>query len=192
MLTIYGTSLAGGFISQAGFPWPTELANVTVLLNNEPAQLLYVSDSQINLVAPMDLVPGTATLTVQTGAGTSASLQVHVTPVAPGIFSDPAANLGSILPQQQPAARGGTTQIYCTGLGVVRETASGVVATVAQPQVSIGGVSATVLSSGLAPAYTGGLYQVNVLLPQNVPTGTQPLVLTVDGIASDSAQVAIQ
>jgi uncharacterized protein (TIGR03437 family) len=192
MVTIYGTSLAGGFISQAGFPWPTELANVTVLLNNQPAQLLYVSDTQINLVAPMDLVPGTATLTVQTGAGTSASLQVHVTPVAPGIFSDPAANLGSILPQQQPAAPGGLMQIYCTGLGVVHEIAVGVAATVAQPQVSIGGVPATVLSSSLAPNYTDGLYQVIVQLPQNVPAGTQPLVLTVDGIASNSAQVAIQ
>jgi uncharacterized protein (TIGR03437 family) len=192
LVTIYGTSLAGGFISQAGFPWPTELANVTVLVNNEPAQLLYVSDTQINLVAPMDLVPGTATLTVQTGAGTSASLQVHVTAVAPGIFSDPAANLGSILPQQQPAAPGGTMQIYCTGLGVVRETASGVVATVAQPQISIGGVPATLLTSSLAPNYTSGLYQVNVLLPQNVPAGAQPLVLTVGGIASDTAQVAIQ
>jgi uncharacterized protein (TIGR03437 family) len=192
LVTIYGTSLAGGFISQAGFPWPTELANVTVLLNNEPAQLLYVSDSQINLVAPMDLVPGTATLTVQTGAGASASLQMHVTPVAPGIFSDPAANLGSILPQQQPAAPGGTMQIYCTGLGVVRQTASGVVATVAQPQVSIGGVPATVLTSSLAPNYTSGLYQVTVMLPQDVPAGTQPLVLTVDGIASDTAQVAVQ
>jgi uncharacterized protein (TIGR03437 family) len=83
-------------------------------------------------------------------------------------------------------------QIYCTGLGVVRETASGVVATVAQPQISIGGVPATVLTSSLAPNYTSGLYQVNVLLPQNVPAGAQPLVLTVGGIASDTAQVAIQ
>ncbi len=192
MVTIYGTSLAGGFISQAGFPWPTELANVTVLLNNEPAQLLYVSDSQIDLVAPMDLVPGTATLTVQTGAGTSASLQTHVTPVAPGVFSSPAANLGSILTGPQPASPGGTMQIYCTGLGVVHATASGLMATVAQPHVSVGGVPATVLSSGLAPNYNSGLYQVIVMLPQNVPTGTQPLALTIDGIASNSVQVAIQ
>ncbi len=192
MVTIYGTSLAAGFISQAGFPWPTELANVTVLVNNEPAQLLFVSDTQINLVAPMDLVPGTASLTVQTGAGTSASLQVHVTPVAPGIFSDPVANLGSIFTQPQLAAPGGILQIYCTGLGVVHETASGQMATVAQPLVSIGGVPAIVLSSGLAPNYNSGLYQVKVQLPQNVPAGAQPLVLTIDGVASNSAQLAIQ
>lgn len=195
MVTINGTSLTGGFISEAGLPWPTTLANVTVLLNNEPAQLISVSDTAINLVAPMDLAPGTATLTVETGAGTSASLNVHVTAVAPGIFSGPASileSMPSIASQQQFAAAGGTMQIYCTGLGVVREISGGILATVAQPQVTIGGVPVTVLSSALAPNYTSGLYQVTVQLPSSVPTGTQSLVLTIDSARSNSVPVTIQ
>jgi uncharacterized protein (TIGR03437 family) len=199
IVTIYGTSLADGFISQAGFPWPTELANVTVFLNHEPAQLLYVSDSQINFVAPMDLAPGTASLTVETGGGTSASLQVHVSAVAPGIFADPAAILGGVPntsnpvgAEQQPAVPGGTIVVSCTGLGVVRQNSSGLMATVAQPQVSIGGIPAMVLSSALAADYNSGLYQVTVQLPPNTPAGTQPLVMTVGGIASNSVPVAVQ
>jgi hypothetical protein len=45
---------------------------------------------------------------------------------------------------------------------------------------------------GLAPNYDSGLYQVIVMLPQNVRTGTQQLAVTIDGIASNTVQVAIQ
>ena len=199
LVTIYGTSLAGGVISQAGMPWPTQLAGVTVLFNNEPAQLLSVSDSQINLIAPMDLVPGAVSLTVETGAGTSASLNLTVTPVAPGIFADAKTNFGNILnagtsatTQQQPAPLGGVIEIYCTGLGAVHASSTGQMITVAQPLVFIGGVPAVVLSSVLAPSYGGGMYQVNVQLPQNVPSGVQNLVLMVGHALSNSVKVAIQ
>ena len=199
MMTIYGTTLAGGVVSQGGMPWPTQLGNVRVLFNNEPAQLIYVSDSQINLIAPVDLVPGTALLTVETGGGTSASLNVTVTPVTPGIFSDAKTNFGTIMnagtsvtTQQQPAPRGGVIEIDCTGLGALQGNAKGLMATVAQPQVSIAGVPATVLSSGLAPAFGGGMYQVDARVPMNVPTGTQALMLTIAGVSSNSVKVAIQ
>lgn len=199
LMTISGTSLSGGVISQAGMPWPTELAGVSVLFNNEPAQLLSVSDSQINLIAPLDLIPGAVALTVNSGAGTSASLNVKVMPVAPGIFSDPQTNFGNVVnagtsstTEQQPAPRGGVIEIYCTGLGAVQANNAGAMATVAQPQVSIAGAQATVLSSALAPAYGGGMYQVNAQVPQSVPSGTQNLVLTIGDVASNTVKVAIQ
>ena len=199
LMTINGTSLAGGVISQAGAPWPTELAGVSVLFNNEPAQLLSVSDSQINLIAPADLGTGAATLTVQTGSGTSAALNVTVTPVAPGIFSDPKTNFGNVMnagttvtTAQQPAAPGATIEIYCTGLGAVHANSAGQMVTVAQPQVSIEGMPATVLSSALVPSYGGGMYLVSAQLPQNLPAGPQNLVLTISGISSNSVKVAIQ
>jgi uncharacterized protein (TIGR03437 family) len=199
MMTISGTSLAGGVISQAGMPWPTQLAGVSVLFNNEPAQLLSVSDSQINLIAPLDLVPGAMSLTVQSGSGSSASLTVTVTPVAPGIFANAKTNFltnmnaeNSASTAQQPAPRGSVIEIYCTGLGAVHASSTGQMITVAQPQVLIAGVPVTVLSSALAPSYGGGMYQVSAQVPQSVPTGTQNLVLTVGGIASNSVKVAIQ
>jgi uncharacterized protein (TIGR03437 family) len=65
-------------------------------------------------------------------------------------------------------------------------------ATVAQPQVSIGNLQATVTFSGLAGLYGGGLYQVDVQIPQGIPSGTQTLTLTIGGVTSNAVKVAIQ
>jgi len=197
--TIYGTTLAGGMTQQAALPWPTELANVTVTVNNEPAKLLYVSDAQINFLAPADLAPGTATIAVTTGAGTSASLQVAVNPVQPGIFFNPATNFGAILDagtakstEQHPAVRGQFIEIYCTGLGAVQKNSDGLMATVTQPQVFIGNLPATVTFSGFAGLYGGGLYQVDAQIPQGAPSGTQTLTLSIGRVTSNAVKVAIQ
>ena len=174
-------------------------ANVTVKVNNEKAQLLFVSDLQINFLAPADLAPGSAAVTVSTGAGTSASLQVPVNPVEPGIFFDATTNFGAILnagtaktTQQHPAVRGQFIEIYCTGLGAVKKNSAALMETVTQPQVSIGNVPATVTFSGLAGLYGGGLYQVDVQIPQGTPSGTQTLTLTIGGVTSNAVKVAIQ
>ena len=48
-----------------------------------------------------------------------------------------------------------------------------------------------VLFSGLAPGFVG-LYQVNAIVPPNAPTGNQPMVVTVNGVASPSANLPVQ
>ena len=64
--------------------------------------------------------------------------------------------------------------------------------TVIQPQVSIGNLQATVTFSGFAGLYGGGLYQVDVQIPQGTPSGTQTLTLTIGGVTSNAVKVAIQ
>jgi uncharacterized protein (TIGR03437 family) len=88
-----------------------------------------------------------------------------------------------------------------TGLGpVTNQPASGSPApaspnlssTTTLPAVTLGNVPAPVTFSGLAPGFIG-LYQVNVQIPQNAPTGDAvPLVVTVGGINSNSAAIAVQ
>jgi len=57
--------------------------------------------------------------------------------------------------------------------------------------VTIGGIPAAVSFSGLAPSFVG-LYQVNVQVPATAPTGRAvPIVLTVSGLASNLATIAI-
>jgi uncharacterized protein (TIGR03437 family) len=57
------------------------------------------------------------------------------------------------------------------------------------PVVTIGGVPAKVLFSGLAPGYFG-LYQVNVLVPADTPSGNLiPVVLS--GVPSNTAIIAV-
>ena len=103
----------------------------------------------------------------------------------------------------QPASPGDFLVLYATGLGKTTPNgdpngtplptgasppASGSVLykTVIMPTVTIGGVQATVLYSGLAPGFPG-LYQINVQVPTGVAPGDDvPVVLSLPGGTSDN------
>ena len=197
--SVYGTTLAGGITAQSMLPWPDSINDVRVLVNGQPSPLLYVSDSQINFLVPPDLAVGTASVTVETAAGTSASSQVAVSPVSPGIFFDVGSGFGAILnagtshtTRERPVARGQYIEIYCTGLGAVQLKNSGTMQTVSQPQVLIDGIPMNVSFSGLAPIYNGGLYQVNAQILSTAQSGIRSLTVVINGVSSNSVKVAIQ
>jgi uncharacterized protein (TIGR03437 family) len=57
--------------------------------------------------------------------------------------------------------------------------------------VTIGGVAGTVQFAGLTPGAIG-LYQINVQLPGNVPTGDSvPVSVSIGGASSDTVTIAI-
>ena len=58
------------------------------------AELIYLSDAQINLVLPAALTAGRATLTVTRGDGLQQSAALTIGPTAPGIFTADATGLG--------------------------------------------------------------------------------------------------
>jgi uncharacterized protein (TIGR03437 family) len=57
--------------------------------------------------------------------------------------------------------------------------------------VTIGGVNAPVLFSGLVPQ-TVGLYQINVTVPPTAPTGLQPITVTINGVVSKQSQIVVK
>jgi uncharacterized protein (TIGR03437 family) len=108
-------------------------------------------------------------------------------------------NTYAVVTASNPAAPGETLAIYATGLGAVNiAMASGVAApstapfamTVSTPMVTIGGVSAYVSFSGLAPGFVG-LYQLNVTVPQGLAPGSQQLQISVGGVTSNTAILAV-
>jgi uncharacterized protein (TIGR03437 family) len=109
---------------------------------------------------------------------------------------DPSFNL---VTSSNSARRGNVVQIYANGLGpVTNPPASGAVtpaeplsATRTPPTVTIGGRPAEVLFSGLAP-FNAGLYQINVRLAADTPTGLQPVVITSNGIQSKAANIPVE
>jgi uncharacterized protein (TIGR03437 family) len=97
----------------------------------------------------------------------------------------------------QPVPRGGFITIYCTGLGDVNNHPANGVASAGEttkvtPTVTIGGASAPVTFSGLAPGFVA-LYQVNAQVPANAPTGSAiQLVLAVGTASSNTVTIAVQ
>jgi uncharacterized protein (TIGR03437 family) len=109
----------------------------------------------------------------------------------------------------QPVHAGDYLQIYATGLGKATQNGdpkglglvTGTIAplsgnplflTIATPTVTVGGLPAAVLFSGLAPGFTG-LYQVDVQIPAGVAAGNDvPLVVSMPGSVADTATIAIQ
>jgi uncharacterized protein (TIGR03437 family) len=183
--TIFGVNLsANPTISSLLLGLPDAVASL-VSLNGKLVPLLYVSDTQINFLAPADVPQGTADLVVTTSVGASAVVRIPVEAVSPGIFFDPATGLGAI------RVAGDFVEIYATGLGPVH-LASGFQQTDLTPQVFIGSVAAPEISySGLAPGFLG-VYQVNARIPPGVPAGMQPLYLVINGRRSNEVKVQIR
>jgi beta-glucosidase len=187
------------------------LAGLSLTFNALNAPLFYTSASQVNLQIPWELAgQSRASATASAAGQTSASQPVNLAQFAPGIFSmngqgtGPGAILDSsynLVTSSNPAGAGVTIiLIYCTGLGAVtNQPATGAAApsnplavTTTLPVVTIGGVPAQVLFSGLAPGSVGE-YQVNALAPSNAPTGDAvPVILSIGGVASNAVQVAVQ
>ncbi len=216
IVAIFGSSLAGaeqpGMIGAKANPpnaygLPTSLFDTTVMFNGIRAPLFYVSPGQINAQVPFEVAPGNGTVEVKRVSGV-ARQTVPVYAFGPGIFwhSENGAQAGAILHgndfrpvgQNSPAQRGEVVAIYCTGLGALATPVpTGVLSfnpipTVVQPEVSIGGVPATVLYSGTTRALIG-VYQVNVLVPANTPSGSSvPVRLTIGGVSSNTVTTAIQ
>jgi uncharacterized protein (TIGR03437 family) len=105
----------------------------------------------------------------------------------------------TIVTSTNPAKRGDVLELFANGLGpVVNPQSSGDPAsstvlskTTTDCTVTIGGVSAKVDFCGMAPGYVG-LYQINATVPSNAPTGSQPVVISVGGVSSPSANLPVQ
>ena len=214
--SIFGTNLAPATGSSVEAPHTT-IFHTTLRLNGIAAPLFLVSPTQINFQIPWQLQgQAQASVSVTAGTATSSPQTIGLAPFAPGLFATNVAgsgqgailiaNTGSVaapvgmFSNSRPATRGEFVSIFCTGLGPVTNQPPTRVAalsnplsrTTTTPTVTIGGVAATVSFSGLAPAFVG-LYQVDVRVPANAPTGdSAPVVLSIGGVTSNRVTTAVQ
>ena len=202
LFTIFANNLSGG-TTAASAPWATSWNGISVKINGLAAPLGYVSPAQINAQVPFEVAPGTAQLTIQSNGTTAGPVALTIQAAAPGVFMygagrAPAINQDDTLNlPTNPARVGSYISIYVTGQGLVDQpVATGAAApirtvanTLALTTATIGGVPATVSFSGLAPGFVG-LGQVNLLVP-NVPAGDQQVIVTIGGVASNPALIAV-
>jgi uncharacterized protein (TIGR03437 family) len=161
--------------------------------------LNFVSPTQINAALPLDAL-GPATMRVTTPMG-FAEAQVSISDSAPAIFPFAITHANNTLVSPAaPASPGETLVIYMTGLGSVDgkldagqpAPSSPLLRVLAPVDVQIGDTaSATPSFAGLTPGFYG-LYQVNVVVPQNLPPKVYPVRVSVKGNASNSQNIQVR
>jgi uncharacterized protein (TIGR03437 family) len=186
---------------------PTSLDGISVTIGGQAAFIAYISPNQINAQIPSGAALGPQDIRVITAAGTSGPQTVVVNQVQPGLLAPSSLKMGdkqyteAIFPDgttmalpagmsqgaaARPARPGETMVLYGVGFGPVTpdQGAGDVVQngnTLLLPfQVFFGGKSAAVSYSGLAPG-TVGLYQFNVVVPNDTAGDAVPLTFAVGG-----------
>ena len=169
-----------------------------------PGHIHFVSPEQINVQIPWEFAgQKSVQMSVMSNYLYSDYYTVPLSSYSPGFFTNSnnaaARDSGTIVTSATPAKRGDTVELYVSGLGAVSNTpASGDPASstvlsncASTPTVTLGGVNLPVSFAGLAPGFIG-LYQVNAAIPSNAPTGVQQLVISIGGISSPPANLAVQ
>ncbi len=178
------------------------LGGTQVLFDNVPAPIIFVSALQINAIVPYEVASllntGIGTkVTVVRGGVASSQFIVGVAATSPAIFStfQTGNGQGAILNQNlsansvsNPAPKGTIVSIYATGEGSLTPFApNGTISgpslplprPIASVSVTIGGQPATVSYAGEAPTLVSGVLQVNAMVPANIGSGPQQVVLTI-------------
>ena len=213
-ITIKGANLADATqIFSTGY-LPVSLSGVSVSFDGGglslPGHLYFVSPGQINVQIPWEFQgQSSVAMKVNLFSGTQQT-SVYTVPLASycpnffersGIVASIDYNLGTIVSQTAPARRGDVVELYVNGMGPVTNQSavqsgqpsplSPLAYTTTIPTVTIGGVNAPVSFYGLAPNIVG-LYQVNITVPAGVPSGTQPIVLSIGGLSTQTSQLPVQ
>jgi len=200
LISIFGANLSVATASATGFPLPYNLGGTSLTVNGAPAPLLYASPLQINAQVPFETSPGTATVMVN---GTTAAFTLSVQAAAPGLFTfanNQAAvrnQDGTINSPDHPVPAGNVISAYLTGQGAVNPPVATGEAAPLDPlalvtlpvSATVGDKPAMVTFMGLSPGLAG-VFQVNLTVPA-LATGTYPLVVAVNGVASNAGRVSV-
>ena len=178
---------------------PVSLDGVSVTVNGKAAYVYYISPTQVNILTPPDAMPDSASVQVTNNRQTSAAFSVKAQSSSPSFFN---INGGPYVVAQHsadytlvgpaslfpgastPAKPGETVILYANGFGPTTPPAVG--GTLKQsgnlnplPAVEIGGIAAQVQFAGLVMP---GLFQINVVVPANTPSGDNSLSATINGV----------
>jgi uncharacterized protein (TIGR03437 family) len=191
-VTIYGQDLAfttrsltASDVSNGTLPTVLAGTGVHVLINNIPANIYYVSPTQVNILVPTSLIPGPVNLQLVRDAAAGPAIAMMLGPAAPSLFqSDGTTVLGvhldnSLITAKAPARAGETVVLYASGLGPTNPAA--IPDQIPQKAASVTPITSftllingnaidprRILYAGVVPTYAG-LFQINVQLPDDAP-----------------------
>ena len=184
---------------------PTQLDGVSVTVNGKNAFLYYINPTQINILTPPDALPGSVQAQVTNNGVTSNVAAVQAQPQSLSFFEFVSSGslhyvvgrhtsdnsyIGppNLLPgvTTTPVRPGEPMYVVATGFGTTDvPIVSGALSQSGNlpapfPVVKIGGIQASVSFAGLVGV---GTYQLNLIVPDDVPDGDLPLTATYDGLS---------
>ena len=191
MFTIFGSNLGPSSLTyHDDLSWDQRfigaINGTEVLFDGVPAPMIYTSSGQVAGVVPYEVAGKTST-----------AVQV----LYEGVASDSAAinTGGNHNSASDPEVRGNTLVMFATGEGQTTPTgidgALAIGATLPMPKlpvtVKIVDIDATVSYAGAAPGEIAGVMQINVVIPDNAPTGAAVPVLLRVGAAQSPTNTTI-
>jgi uncharacterized protein (TIGR03437 family) len=210
IISVFGANLGSTGAWASSLPLPKTLAGASLQVGGYEVPLFYSSGGQINAQLPFELPVNSRPQLIVKGADfVTVPETITVAAARPGIFTTSQDGKGQgiimdvnnrLVDASNPAKAGDMVVVYCTGLGTTNPAVRSGEAAPASPlakvvtpvTVTIGGRPATVQFAGLTPGYVG-LYQVNVQIPGGISPGASvPLVISQDGVPSNTVALAIQ
>jgi uncharacterized protein (TIGR03437 family) len=197
LITLFGNQLSPVNLASSEMPLPTALADSCLTVNGFPVPILFVSPNQINAQMPFESI-GNVSMILRTPGGSSDTYNLQVIPGAPSVFrsgvAGPATDVptiirnsnGELVTDSDPVHRNDVLVIFLTGLGLTSPAVptgmpsplNPLAIALTKPSVTIGGMQLPLSYYGLAPGEVG-VYQINVKVPANAPTGLSvPLAIS--------------
>jgi uncharacterized protein (TIGR03437 family) len=210
IISIYGQNLAGGPEVGPTDPLRQTLGNVTVTVNGILMPLMFVSPGQINAQVPVELTPGSYTLSVQWASQPPVSGTFTVSRDAPGFYTSANdQNLplvaalhqdGSLITLSSPARRGEIVSMYGTGFGPFTQPVidgfpapmTPLLPTVDPVMVNAATVQVPATWAGAAPGLVGATI-VQFKIVDSIPSATNVnITVTAGGKPSSIVQLPVE
>jgi uncharacterized protein (TIGR03437 family) len=194
LASIFGSNLSGN--------------NLEVTVKGQSCPVTYTSASQLNIQVPWEVSTGAGSVIVKHDNLTSKPFKVTVSEYSPALASADGSGSGigifytansKLITTTNPANAGDTLVTYAVGLGATNPAiATGettpnpppLYVTLVAPAITVGGKSATIFFSGLAPGVLA-TDQLNFSLATDTTVGTDTVTLTAGSSSSSAITIPI-
>jgi uncharacterized protein (TIGR03437 family) len=191
LITVTGDNLGDTQTGQTN-PLPRALGKTFVAIDGVRAALMTTASGTVVAQVPYDIRIGPVEIDVSVDGALSNNVESQTVAVSPSLVGLTHPD-GSGVNGASPVVPGEVLTIYATGLGPVTSTltpgavtpSKGLISTVYVANVAIDGTPLKVLFSGLTPGFVG-LYQLNVLVPAQIPSSDK-LTVSYGGVSAEVA-----